>query len=100
MPRCFSRWRLRSRPRSTQPAALEEAQSDGRIPIHAAKAYCADAFMRVAADNVQIHGGIGFTWEHAAQLYYKRAKSDQLLIGSSPRIAERAAVCLEAMYAH
>jgi acyl-CoA dehydrogenase len=42
---------------------------------HLAKAYCSDAFMKVAADTVQIHGGIGFTWEFAAQLYYKRAKS-------------------------
>lgn len=79
---------------------LDEAQPDGEYAVHVAKAYCADAFMRVAADNVQIHGGIGFTWEYAAQLYYKRAKSDQLLIGSSRMHRQRAAVCLETMYAH
>ena len=49
---------------------------------HLAKAYCSDAFMKVAADTVQVHGGIGFTWEFAAQLYFKRAKSSQLLLGT------------------
>lgn len=49
---------------------------------HLAKAYCSDAFMKVAADTVQVHGGIGFTWEFAAQLYYKRAKSSQLMLGT------------------
>jgi len=46
-----------------------------------AKAYCSDAYFRCAAENIQIHGGIGFTWEHPAHLYFKRAKSSQLLFG-------------------
>jgi len=46
-----------------------------------AKAYCSEACFRVAAENIQIHGGIGFTWEHDAHLYFKRAKSSQLLLG-------------------
>jgi len=48
-----------------------------------AKSYCGDAFMAVAADNIQLHGGIGFTWEHDAHLYFKRARSNQELFGSS-----------------
>jgi alkylation response protein AidB-like acyl-CoA dehydrogenase len=46
-----------------------------------AKAYCSDAYFRCAAENIQVHGGIGFTWEHPAHLYFKRAKSSQLLFG-------------------
>jgi alkylation response protein AidB-like acyl-CoA dehydrogenase len=47
-----------------------------------AKLYCTDAFMRVAGEMVQLHGGIGFTWEHDAHLYLKRAKSGQLQFGT------------------
>ena len=46
-----------------------------------AKAYCSEAYFHAAAENIQIHGGIGFTWEHPAHLYFKRAKSSELLIG-------------------
>ncbi|MCP3911916.1 MAG: acyl-CoA/acyl-ACP dehydrogenase [Actinomycetia bacterium] len=46
-----------------------------------AKAYCSDAYFHSAAENIQIHGGIGFTWEHPAHLYFKRAKSSELLFG-------------------
>jgi alkylation response protein AidB-like acyl-CoA dehydrogenase len=46
-----------------------------------AKCSCSDAFFHAAAQNIQIHGGIGFTWEHDAHLYLKRAKSSQLLLG-------------------
>ena len=46
-----------------------------------AKAYCSDAYFHAAAENIQIHGGIGFTWEHPAHLYFKRAKSSELLFG-------------------
>jgi alkylation response protein AidB-like acyl-CoA dehydrogenase len=47
-----------------------------------AKVYCADVCWHVAAEMVQLHGGIGFTWEHEAHRYLKRAKSTQLLGGS------------------
>jgi alkylation response protein AidB-like acyl-CoA dehydrogenase len=47
-----------------------------------AKKYCADVFWHVAAEMIQLHGGIGFTWEHSAHRYLKRAKSTQLLLGS------------------
>ncbi len=46
-----------------------------------AKAFCTDAFFRAASENIQIHGGIGFTWEHDAHLFFKRAKTSQQLFG-------------------
>ncbi|MCL4448334.1 MAG: acyl-CoA/acyl-ACP dehydrogenase [Actinobacteria bacterium] len=46
-----------------------------------AKAYCSDAYFHAASENIQIHGGIGFTWEHDAHLYFKRAKTSELLLG-------------------
>ncbi len=46
-----------------------------------AKSYCSEAYFHAAAENIQIHGGIGFTWEHPAHLYLKRAKSSELLLG-------------------
>lgn len=46
-----------------------------------AKAYCSDVYAHAAAANIQLHGGIGFTWEHPAHMYYKRAKSSAMLLG-------------------
>jgi alkylation response protein AidB-like acyl-CoA dehydrogenase len=46
-----------------------------------AKAYVSEAYFHATAENIQIHGGIGFTWEHPAHLYFKRAKSSELLFG-------------------
>jgi alkylation response protein AidB-like acyl-CoA dehydrogenase len=64
-------------------AAWCAAEPDGDLPWVAslAKAYCSDAFFQVASENIQIHGGIGFTWEHPAHLYFRRAKSSALLFG-------------------
>jgi alkylation response protein AidB-like acyl-CoA dehydrogenase len=47
-----------------------------------AKSYCSEAYFHCAAENIQITGGIGFTWEHDAHLYFKRAKSSELLFGT------------------
>jgi alkylation response protein AidB-like acyl-CoA dehydrogenase len=59
------------------------AEMDDELPSVAsmAKAYCSEAYFHAAAENIQIHGGIGFTWEHPAHLYFKRAKSSELLFG-------------------
>jgi alkylation response protein AidB-like acyl-CoA dehydrogenase len=46
-----------------------------------AKLHCARVFRHVAAESIQLHGGIGFTWEHPAHLYFKRATSTELLFG-------------------
>ncbi|MER5428079.1 acyl-CoA dehydrogenase family protein [Streptomyces sp. NPDC002588] len=47
-----------------------------------AQVHCSEVFTRVAGDNIQVHGGIGFTWEHPAHLYFKRAKSSEILLGT------------------
>ena len=47
-----------------------------------AGAYCSTAFLTVAAENIQVHGGIGFTWEHDAHLYFRRAKSSEVIFGT------------------
>jgi alkylation response protein AidB-like acyl-CoA dehydrogenase len=44
--------------------------------------YCSTAYFTVAAENIQIHGGIGFTWEHDAQLYFRRAKASEVIFGT------------------
>ena len=58
-----------------------------------AKSYCSEAYFMCASENIQIHGGIGFTWEHDAHLYFKRAKSSELLFGDPTyhraRLADR-----------
>jgi len=56
-----------------------------------AKAFCSDAVFHCAAENIQIHGGIGFTWEHPAHMYFKRAKSSEMLFGAPPLHRERVA---------
>ncbi len=50
---------------------------------HMAKAFCSEAYCHAAAENIQIHGGMGFTWEHPAHLYFKRAKASELLFGDA-----------------
>jgi alkylation response protein AidB-like acyl-CoA dehydrogenase len=64
-------------------AGWAAAEDNDELPVVAslAKAYCSDAYFHAAAENIQIHGGIGFTWEHPAHLYFKRAKSSELMLG-------------------
>ena len=64
-------------------AGWAAADDSDEVPVVAAlsKAYCTEAYFHAAAENIQIHGGIGFTWEHPAHLYFKRAKSSELLLG-------------------
>ncbi len=59
------------------------AEDSDELPVVSslAKSYCSEAFFHAAAETIQIHGGIGFTWEHPAHLYFKRAKSSELLFG-------------------
>jgi alkylation response protein AidB-like acyl-CoA dehydrogenase len=70
---------------AAQFAMLNADSDDDRLPEVAslAKAYCSDACLRATLENVQVHGGIGFTWEHSAHLYLKRAKTSQLMFGDS-----------------
>jgi alkylation response protein AidB-like acyl-CoA dehydrogenase len=65
-------------------AAWAAADGAADLPLVAslAKAYCSEAYFHVAASNIQVHGGIGFTWEHDAHLYYRRAKSAEVMLGT------------------
>jgi alkylation response protein AidB-like acyl-CoA dehydrogenase len=70
--------------RATAQAAVWAAAADpaglaALAPL--AALHCSRTFLQVAAEMIQLHGGIGFTWEHEAHLYFKRAKSTQLLLG-------------------
>ena len=64
-------------------AGWAAAEDNDELPVVAslAKSYCSDAYFHAAGENIQIHGGIGFTWEHHAHLYFKRAKSSELFLG-------------------
>jgi alkylation response protein AidB-like acyl-CoA dehydrogenase len=62
--------------------AVSEGNEEVPTVVPLAKAYCSDAFFECAGMNIQVHGGIGFTWEHDAHLYFKRAKSSQVMFGS------------------
>ena len=74
-------------------AAWAAQDGSDELPLVAslAKACCSEAYFRAAADNIQIHGGIGFTWEHDAHLYYRRAKSTELMLGTPAEHREIAA---------
>jgi alkylation response protein AidB-like acyl-CoA dehydrogenase len=61
--------------------AADSAPADLPLAASAAKAYAAGAFERAAGTLIQVHGGIGVTWEHDAHLYWRRAKVDRLLLG-------------------
>ena len=63
--------------------AVSAGDPDERTVAPLAKAYCVDTYLHAAGENIQIHGGIGFTWEHPAHLYLKRAKSSRVLLGDS-----------------
>jgi acyl-CoA dehydrogenase len=56
-----------------------------------AKAYCSEAAMHASEETIQIHGGIGFTWEHDAHLYFKRARSGEELLGTAREHYDRVA---------
>ncbi len=64
---------------------------DPGLAVAIAQASCSEAYQRVTLDAVQLHGGIGFTWEHPAHLYLKRAVSDAALLGSAAAHRERIA---------
>jgi alkylation response protein AidB-like acyl-CoA dehydrogenase len=63
--------------------AVEHGEPDAHASACLAKASCADAFRRVAGDAIQVHGGLGFTWEQDPQLFYKRARSTDALLGDA-----------------
>jgi alkylation response protein AidB-like acyl-CoA dehydrogenase len=71
--------------------ALQDGTDDPDLAVAIAQATCSAAYQRVTQDSVQLHGGIGFTWEHPAHLYFKRAITDAALLGSAAEHRERIA---------
>ena len=59
-----------------------------------AKAYCSEMYTQVTADGIQVHGGVGFTWDHHMHLYFKRAKSSEVLLGNTTWHRERTAALI------
>jgi alkylation response protein AidB-like acyl-CoA dehydrogenase len=59
-----------------------------------AQSWCSEAFLAVAAETVHLHGGIGFTWEHDAHLYFRRARADAVAFGGAAHHRERLAQLL------
>jgi alkylation response protein AidB-like acyl-CoA dehydrogenase len=71
--------------------ALTDGSDDPALAMSIAQAVCSAAFSHVATDAIQVHGGIGFTWEHQAHLYFKRAATDAALLGSAEQHRSRVA---------
>ncbi|QRY42681.1 acyl-CoA/acyl-ACP dehydrogenase [Mycolicibacterium boenickei] len=76
-------------------AAISDGADDASIAASIAKVYCSETLYHIAAEGIQMHGGIGFTWEHGAHLYFKRAKSAEVLFGSPAAHRERIAHLLD-----
>ena len=78
----------------------EEAMQDGPLSgelaeaASVAKAYCSDAYFQNAGDALQLHGGVGFTWEYDVHLYFKRAKSSEIFLGNGAYHREKVAQLL------
>jgi alkylation response protein AidB-like acyl-CoA dehydrogenase len=79
--------------------ALERDHPDASLAASMAKAYGSDAFRKTAANGIQIHGGIGFTWEADLHLYFKRAKASEVAFGDASFHRERMAGILRERYA-
>ena len=71
--------------------ALTDGTDDPAVAANIAQALCSAAFTQVARDTIQVLGGIGFTWEHQAHLYFKRASTDAALLGTAERHRDRIA---------
>jgi alkylation response protein AidB-like acyl-CoA dehydrogenase len=85
--------------RTASTAALDAAtanDAERSVLASVAKAYAGPAYTRVATENLQIHGGVGYTWEYDAHLYYRRAKSCEVLLGDATLHHEHLAQALVA----
>jgi alkylation response protein AidB-like acyl-CoA dehydrogenase len=71
-------------------ACLAPGNRDAALAVALAKATCSEVAVKAAQEAIQLHGGIGFTWEHPAHLYLKRAKADSIALGTAD--AHRATV--------
>ena len=71
--------------------AVDERVPEAGLACSMAKAYASDAYRKVAGAGIQLHGGIGFTWEHDLHLYFKRAKSSEFTFGDATYHREKVA---------
>jgi alkylation response protein AidB-like acyl-CoA dehydrogenase len=71
--------------------AVDENVPEAPLAASMAKAYTSDAFRKTAGAGIQLHGGIGFTWEHDLHLYFKRAKSSEFTFGDATYHREKVA---------
>ena len=71
--------------------AIDEGLAEAPLAVSMAKAYASDAYRKVAGAGIQLHGGIGFIWEHDLQLYFKRAKASEVAFGDATWHRERVA---------
>ncbi|MER7519361.1 acyl-CoA dehydrogenase family protein [Streptomyces sp. NPDC126499] len=76
---------------SARSLTLYAAHDQDRTSAALALAQALEAQRAAAAETVQLHGGLGITWEHDAHLYFKRAAADELLFGPAPRLRAHAA---------
>ena len=70
-------------------AALDEGDADGAVAASIAKAAASEAYLQTAIHAVQIHGGIGFTWDNETHLWFKRAKASEVMLGDATLHRER-----------
>ena len=75
--------------------AASEANDEAELTAAMAKAYAGDAYRKASAENIQIHGGVGFTWEYNCHLYFKRATADAAWLGDATLHRERVAQLLK-----
>jgi alkylation response protein AidB-like acyl-CoA dehydrogenase len=75
--------------------AVDADAPDRSLAASIAKAYVSDAYRRAAGDGIQVHGGIGFTWEHDMHLYFKRAKASEVTLGDATYHRELVAQALD-----
>jgi len=72
-------------------AAIDQGTQELFEAASVARVWCSEAFQHCAAEAIQLHGGIGFTWEHHAHLYFKRARSSSTWLGEPALHRERVA---------
>ena len=75
--------------------AVDADSPDRSLAASMAKAYTSDAYRRAAGNGIQVHGGIGFTWEHDMHLYFKRAKASEVTLGDATYHRELVAQALD-----
>jgi alkylation response protein AidB-like acyl-CoA dehydrogenase len=71
--------------------AIQEGIPEARVAVSVAKAYASDAYREVGNNAIQVHGGMGFTWENDAHLYYRRSKTSEVMFGDASHHREQIA---------